>query len=105
MIVVLIATLHIGCFIFVLVQLKSNHLFVRDPSKTIILLWVQISIVTVPCKILYFLFTIKTLLMNRRMKQQNLNNPDIKEAICEGAGLQEQMDQFLTEKLQLIDKT
>ena len=87
MFVILIATLHIGSFVYVLTQLDKNHLFSKDPNKTIMLLWVEISIVSVPIKIVYYIYTGQTLLMFKRKKRENLNNPDIKEAICEGVGL------------------
>lgn len=86
-IVVAIAVLHVGSFVYVLINSSENQLFLPNQNKTILLLWVEIQIMTVPIKILYYMFTSKTLLMNRKLKHENLNNPNIKEAICEGAGL------------------
>lgn len=62
-------------------------MFQTNSSKTIMLLWIQIQIITVPIKLLYYLYTVKILLINRQKKNDNLNNPDIKEAIKDGAGL------------------
>ena len=87
MITALIAILHIGCFIFVLFNIRRNGMFQTNRSKTIMLLWIQIQIITVPIKLLYYLYTVKILLINRQKKNDNLNNPDIKEAIKDGAGL------------------
>lgn len=69
---------------------RSEHqLFEANKNKTIMILWVEISIITVPIKILYYIYTTFALLKNRKLKKENLSNPEIKEAIQDGAGLQE----------------
>ena len=79
-------------------KLDESKIFFTDDEKTILMMWVEVQIVSVPAKILYYLITVWTLMLNRRKKKENLNNPDIKEAIVEGTGLQEQMDKYLNEK-------
>ena len=53
----MIATLHVGGFVYVIINLDQNNLFSLDANKTIMLLWVEISILSVPIKILYYIYT------------------------------------------------
>ena len=94
----IILLINIVCFVFVMTKLDESKIFFTDDEKTILMMWVEVQIVSVPAKILYYLITVWTLMLNRRKKKENLNNPDIKEAIVEGTGLQEQMDKYLNEK-------
>lgn len=88
-IVAIIVLINLFCFFFVVTQLDESKIFQRHPEKTILLMWVEIQMISVPASILYYLITVWQLVTNRKRKKDNLNNPDIKEAIIEGAGLQE----------------
>lgn len=81
LILIVIAVAHVGSFVYVIVYLNEDKLFQKDANKTIMLLWVEISLITVPLKILYYIYTTYALIKNRKLKKENLNNPDIKEAI------------------------
>ena len=69
-----------------------------------LILWIEVQFYALPFMFCYFFLTVIEIARNRKRKQQNLENPDIKEVIQEGKGLQEQIDKYINDRIALSHK-
>lgn len=86
-------------FIYIVYNWDEINLFKVDEFKTILLFWIEIQVWSTPVQFIYYIFTLYHLMINQKRKRDNLNNPMIKEALEEGTGLQEQMDEYIMSRV------
>ena len=69
-----------------------------------LILQIEVQFYALPFMCCYFFLTVMEIARNSKRKQQNLENPEIKEVIQEGRGLHEQIDKFIYDRIALTQK-
>lgn len=79
----IIFLLFLSVFIYLIVNNEEINLFSKDSDKTTLLFWIEIQFWKTPIQLVYYMFTLYHLMLNRKEKKANLNIPQIKEVITD----------------------